>query len=132
MGLGDLRRDPSDAALSGILERLPAAPIGYRRLSGTLVRRLSGPQPIDRVRPLPALRRNDPLLAQPGDPGGGDNVGPATHAARLWPCQTVASVRPEPGADSDHGLAVARQHAAYRYLCRSRGLVTVYPRASRR
>src|SRR3984957_5105465 len=115
MGLGDRCRDPPDAAHPGILERLPAAPVGYRRLSGALVRRLSGAQPIDRLRPLPALRRTKLFLAQPGDPGTGDDVDPATHAAGLWIGQTMAAVRREPDADPDHGAAVARQHAAQRY-----------------
>ena len=33
------------------------------------------------------------FLGQPGDPGAGDDVDPAAHTARLWPCQTVAAVR---------------------------------------
>jgi hypothetical protein len=41
-------------------------------LSGALVRGLSGPRPLDRVRPLSALRRGFELLDQSRPSGAGD------------------------------------------------------------
>src|SRR6202020_3347589 len=74
LGLGDRRRCPPDAAGARVLERLSPAPVGHRRLSGTLVRRLPRPQAIDRRWPLPPSRRKYPFLARPCDPGLGDDV----------------------------------------------------------
>src|SRR6185437_8161820 len=76
------------------------------------------PEPVDGVRPLSALWRTHPLLGQPGDPGAGDNVDPAAHAAGLRPRQAMAAVRIVPGTDADDGVAMARQHAPDRYFCR--------------
>src|SRR6185312_10928320 len=63
---------PDDRA--GVLERLSAAAIGYRRLSGALVRGLSRPQPLHGVRPLSALWRELRLLDQHRGPVAGDAV----------------------------------------------------------
>src|SRR5580692_8840742 len=83
--LGDRRRYPPDAARTAALERIRHPPVGHRRLSRAMVRRLSCPQPLDRLRPLPPFWRELLFLAQPGDPGAGDDVDPAGDATRLWP-----------------------------------------------
>src|ERR1700732_5038340 len=132
LGLGNRRRHSPDAARAGALERVSAAAGGHRRLSGAVVRRLSRPQPLHRIRPLSASRRGLELLDQSGRSGTGHAVDPATDAARVRHVPAVAPVKVEPCASADHGAALARQHAADRYLCRPVGAVAVSSRVARR
>src|SRR6185437_6314074 len=74
-------RHSPDVAGAGAVERLSAAPVGHRRVPGALVRRLSGPQPLHRVRPLSAFRRGLKLLDQSRHPGAGDTVAAAPDPA---------------------------------------------------
>src|SRR5437879_2949520 len=52
LGLDRRHRHPPDVAYPSPLERLSAAPVGYRRLSGAMVRGLSGAEPLHGVRRL--------------------------------------------------------------------------------
>src|SRR5437879_5995150 len=131
LGLDCRRHNPPDVDRAGALERLSAAPVGHRRLSGPVVRRLSGPQPVHRVRSLPAFRRGFELLDQSRDSGAGDAVDPATDAARVRHGPAIAAAGDEHRLDPDHGAAVARLYAADRHLCRPVGAVALYPGAAR-
>ena len=124
-------RHPPVAGRAGAVERLSAAAMGHRRLSGTLVRRLSGPQPLHRVRPLSAFRRGFVLLDQSRHPGAGDAVDPATGAARVRHAPAVAADGDQPRAGPDHGAALARHHAADRHLYRPVGAGAVHPGRAR-
>jgi hypothetical protein len=73
---------PFDPDRARPLERLSAAAMGYGRLSGALVRRLSGPQPLDRFRAVFALWRGFEILDQSRHSGAGDAVDPANNVAR--------------------------------------------------
>ena len=125
LGLDIGHHHPPDVARAGIVERLSAAAMGHRRLSGALVRRLSGPQPLHRVRSLSALWRGFGLLAQSRHTGAGNPVDPATDVARVRDGQAVAASRREHRPGPDHGAALDRQHAADRHLCRACGAVAV-------
>src|SRR5207253_6327322 len=68
IGLDRRGRYSPDAARPRFVEWLSAAPAGYRRLSGTVVRGLPRAQPLRRVWALPPLRRGFGVLDQSRDP----------------------------------------------------------------
>src|SRR5215831_5388344 len=116
MAAAGCRRPAPASDRAGVLERLPAASMGYWRLPGALVRGLSGPEPLHRVRPLSALRRGLELLDQPRRPVAGNAVAITAHAARAGVDADVSLRRDQPAPDPVDRAAVARQHAADRHL----------------
>ena len=126
-GLDRRRRHPPDVARACAVERLSPAPMGYRRLSGALVRGLSGAQPLHGVRPLSAFRRGFRVLDQSRDPGAGDAVDPAADTARARHGPALAAAGDQPRADPDDRAAMACEHAADRHLCRAVGAVAFHP-----
>ena len=84
-----------------------------------MVRRLSRPQPLHRVRSLSAFRPRFVLLDQSRDSGAGDAVDPAADAKSVRHANAVSCRRRQPDIDRDHRAALARQHAADRYFRRA-------------
>ena len=118
VGLDRRHRHPIDVAGPRPVEWLSPAPVGYRRLPGAVVRRLSGAQPLHDVRPLSSFRRGFELLDQPRDQRAGDAVDPAVDAARTRDAAAVAAPGHQPRAGPDHRAALARQHATDRHFRR--------------
>src|SRR5439155_5422808 len=105
-GLGGRDRHSLSSARTRHLERLSAASMGYRRLSGALVRGLSGPQPLHGIRAISAFRRGFLVLAQSRHPGAGNAVDPADDAARVRPVAAVPADRDRRSPGPRHRAAL--------------------------
>src|SRR3984957_2502310 len=119
------------SALAGAVEPLAAPGIRHRRLSGALVRRLSGAEPLDDLWALPRRRLAARLLAQrhPASLGDGLDHRPVV-ADPSGPSDCAAGDRG--GAGVDDGAAVADERSADRYFCRSRRAGVVRAGVARR
>ena len=91
---------------AGVVERLSAAAIRHRRLSGALVRRHAGAEPRRGLRPDPHGRRPALVLAGAAAASRRHALDPRAHAARAWARQPAAALA------RHRRRAVGRHHPA--------------------